>query len=224
MKYHDWTQLKIYGWMALIAVLFLIAATAEAGYRSDKAEATAKQHQSQQQQVSNKQSQYSKAASESVSSASSGGNTQEVGLSSSTENNSTNVVLVPNNNTESCLRVWGIMFGNSSASGGIGVPTRSKACDYEQAGDDAAAAGDHNLAWYWRCHKRALYKPFKTNGLNKQGAIVGCFEKMTDFADNRLLLTRINELQQALEDSIAQGLVCDEATQRCTQTFLGQQK
>jgi hypothetical protein len=99
-------------------------------------------------------------------------------INSRTENNSTNIVLVPNNNTENCLRVWGLSFGREGTAGGIGVPTRSAACDFEQAADDAAALGNHRLAWYWRCHKKNIYKPFKQNGEQKEVAIRQCYTEM----------------------------------------------
>lgn len=94
------------------------------------------------------------------------------------ESNNTNVVLVPNNNTENCLRVWGLSFGRDGTAGGIGVPTRSKACDFEQAADDAAAQGNHRLAWYWRCHKKNLYKTFQSKGEADEAAIVQCYNEM----------------------------------------------
>lgn len=102
----------------------------------------------------------------------------DTSFSSNTENNSSNVVLVPNNNTENCLRVWGISFGNSNGAGGIGIPTRSAACDFEQAADDAASVGNHDLAWFWRCHKGNIYKPFRVKGGTKQEAIGRCHNKM----------------------------------------------
>ncbi len=69
-----------------------------------------------------------------------------------------NIVMVPNNNTESCLRVFGIMFSNQQGGGGLGIPWRSKKCDYEQAADDAFAQGEQKLGWYWKCQNPNLYK------------------------------------------------------------------
>lgn len=99
------------------------------------------------------------------------------------ESNNTNVVLVPNNNTENCLRVWGLSWGNSSGAGGIGVPQRSAACDYEQAADDAAALGNHKMAWYWRCHKKNIYKPFRKGNRTAPEAIRACFDEMSTLLD-----------------------------------------
>jgi hypothetical protein len=94
---------------------------------------------------------------------------------SSHESNNTNVVLVPNNNTAGCMRVWGVSFGNHEGAAALGMPFRDGACDYEAAADDAAAIGQHEIAWYWRCHKKNLYKTF--DGTNK---VAACFEKMRD--------------------------------------------
>ena len=69
-----------------------------------------------------------------------------------------NIVMVPNNNTESCLRVFGIMFSNQQGGGGLGIPWRSKKCDFEQAADDAFAQGEQKLGWYWKCQNPNLYK------------------------------------------------------------------
>jgi len=98
----------------------------------------------------------------------------------STRSSNTNVVLVPNNNTAGCLRVYGLSFGNGDGAAALGIPTRDKACDYEAAADDAASTGDHDIAWYWRCHKENLYKPFRDKGESAESAIVDCFAKMTE--------------------------------------------
>ena len=100
------------------------------------------------------------------------------GDTSNVENNSSNIVLVPNNNTENCLRVFGFAFGKDGTSGGFGVPWRSAACDYEQAADDAFAAGERELGWYWKCHNKSLYKTFKEKGEAKEAAIEQCHDKM----------------------------------------------
>lgn len=78
-----------------------------------------------------------------------------------TENNSSNIVLVPNNNTENCLRVWGLAFGRNGESAALGLPFRSKKCDYEQAADDAFAQGEREIGWFWKCENSNLSKSFK---------------------------------------------------------------
>ena len=144
------------------------------------------------------------------------------------ENKSSNIVLVPNNNTESCLRIWGLSWGNSSGAGGLGYPHRSAACDFEQAGDDAAAIGDHQMAWYWRCHKRNIWKTFKGKGGNKDQAIQACHAKMVTFIDAGTMADRIRELeadrQMLLREREFDRERCEqqvgivrEATRRCEQ-------
>ena len=91
------------------------------------------------------------------------------------EGGAPDIVMVPNNNTAGCQRVYGIMFSSSSGGGGLGYPYRDKDCDFEQAADDASATGQHTIAWYWRCHKKALYKQF--NG-SKEQRIEACHQRM----------------------------------------------
>lgn len=110
--------------------------------------------------------------------ASNEGVSAEFNDNSSYENNNTNVVLVPNNNTAGCMRVWGVSFGNHEGAAALGMPFRDGACDYEAAADDAAAIGQHEIAWYWRCHKRNLYKTF--GGAKADSKILACFDKMKD--------------------------------------------
>jgi hypothetical protein len=135
------------------------------------------------------------------------------------ESTNTNVVLVPNNNTEGCLRVFGLSFGNSSGAGGIGYPYRSAACDFEQAADDAAAIGDHNMAWFWRCHKKNVWKPFRRPDTTKEQAIEACHARMIQFLDNGTMQRRINELEEQkatlLELREQDQAVCNERTERC---------
>lgn len=97
---------------------------------------------------------------------------------SSTENNSSTTVLVPNNNTESCVRVWGLAFGRNGESGALGIPWRSKKCDYEQAADDAFAAGERELGWFWKCQNPNLYKSFKDKGETSEQAQQDCHARM----------------------------------------------
>lgn len=94
------------------------------------------------------------------------------------ESNNINTVLVPNNNTSGCMRVYGFSFGNGEGAGALGVPFRDKACDYELAADDAAASGQHDIAWFWRCHKKHLYQPYRQRGESEEDAIAQCFDAM----------------------------------------------
>lgn len=89
-----------------------------------------------------------------------GGQAINDGNTITSENTSINTVLVPNNNTVDCHKVYGITFGRDDTAGGVGWPYRDVACDYEQAADDAAAMGNHELAWFWRCHKKSNQRAF----------------------------------------------------------------
>jgi hypothetical protein len=100
------------------------------------------------------------------------------GDTSNVQNNSSNIVLVPNNNTESCLRVWGISFGKDGTAGALGIPWRSGACDFEQAADDAFAAGERDLGWFWKCKSKNLYKQFKSKGDSEEQAESKCYDRM----------------------------------------------
>jgi hypothetical protein len=111
------------------------------------------------------------------------------------ENNSSNVVLVPNNNTENCLRVFGVAWGKSGESGALGVPWRSKKCDYEQAADDAFAAGERETGWFWKCQNSNLYKAFKSKGESNESAQNDCHARMVGEANN---LRTINTLKEQL--------------------------
>jgi len=97
---------------------------------------------------------------------------------SSIENNSSNIVLVPNNNTENCLRVIGLAFGKNGESAAFGWPYRSKKCDFEGAADDAFAAGERELGWFWKCENPNLYKSFRDKGESKDSAKAECLIKM----------------------------------------------
>lgn len=125
------------------------------------------------------------------------------GTSFNSESSNTNVVLVPNNNTAGCMRVYGLSFGNGDGAGGLGLPFRDKACDYEQAADDAAAAGEHDIAWFWRCHKKNLYKPYKDSGETDEQAVGQCYtamRQMLGFEDTRARLDSIEHSQILLAE------------------------
>jgi hypothetical protein len=81
------------------------------------------------------------------------------------------------------MRVYGISFGNGEGAAGIGYPHRDKACDFELAADDAAATGNHKIAWWWRCHKKALYKTFKTKNMSDEQATLACWNSMVDMLE-----------------------------------------
>jgi len=139
----------------------------------------------------------------------------------SVENNSSNVVLVPNNNTENCLRVFGFGWGKDGSSGGFGIPWRSAACDYEQAADDAFAAGERELGWYWKCHNKTLYKPFyeRSKGgsreVAKDDAIAACHTRAVGEITN---LATIDQLRRSVEFYSAENGRLNEVLVRERQT------
>ena len=102
----------------------------------------------------------------------------EQGMSLTVEGSAPDIIMVPNNNTSNCMKVYGLSFGNTSGGGGLGVPYRDKSCDFEQAADDAAANGQHTIAWYWRCHKKNLYKQFNDRAKHKEQQIQACHNTM----------------------------------------------
>ena len=175
------------------------------------------QHQGQKQGQAQGQAQIAKGG---TATASNDGNELTVGGdTSNVENNTSQVVLVPNNNTESCVRVWGIAFGRDSSSGAIGIPWRSAKCDYEQAADDAFAAGERDLGWFWKCQNKNLYKRFKDRNESADSAIDQCHARMLATTSTNDL---VQKLQQQLDaaDSHIQLLkgheeVCDESLSRC---------
>jgi hypothetical protein len=148
------------------------------------------------------------------------------GDTSNVENNSSNVVLVPNNNTESCLRVFGFGWGKDGSSGGFGVPWRSKACDFEQAADDAFAGGERDLGWFWKCQNKNLYKQFKGKDESVESAIDDCHTRMlaTTSTDEvvRKLEQRLNAADNQLDLMRRHKEVCDDSLERCTDKVYGE--
>lgn len=141
-----------------------------------------------------------------ASSAANEGNNTEI--NSSTENNSSNTVLVPNNNTENCLRVFGIAWGKNGESGALGLPWRSKKCDFEQAADDAFAAGERESGWFWKCQNSNLYKQFKKKNVSTEMAQESCLAKMVGEvrAMQRIetLTTQLTEINTLRENELTQ--------------------
>ena len=141
------------------------------------------------------------------------------------ENNSSNVVLVPNNNTESCVRVWGIAFGKDGSSGALGIPWRSAKCDFEQAADDAFAAGERDLGWFWKCHNKNLYKQFRGKDESKESAIDDCHARMLANSRDEVVedlerqvevaKRRAQAAENAAELARSHEKVCDESLDRC---------
>ena len=106
------------------------------------------------------------------------GNDQSVEFNSVSEARAPDILMVPNNNTEKCLRIFGLSFSTTDGGGGIGFPWRSAACDFEQAADDAFAGGERDLGWFWKCQSKNLYKPFRSKGESKESAMSDCQNRM----------------------------------------------
>ena len=128
------------------------------------------QHQKQYQ------SQKQTAKSKSSATATNAGNAQNTSFN--TEASAPDIILVPNNNTANCQKVYGISFSTQDGGAGIGIPYRDKSCDFEQAADDAASTGQHAIAWFWRCHKKNLYKQFNGRAKHKEQQIRECHKQM----------------------------------------------
>lgn len=187
----------------VVWLLILIAAPAHAGKPKPPVtnqEQGQSQHQGQGQAQGQKQTSkassdaYSNSLAISDSSATNEGNSLSVNTVN--ESGPADLVLVPNNNTESCLRVFGLAWGNKDASGMLGIPWRSGKCDYEQAADDAFAAGERETGWFWKCQNKNLYKRFRDKGESRQKASQDCFDKMVGPITVRRQL-------QAAEDQLA---------------------
>jgi hypothetical protein len=182
--------------VALLFVLVWISIPAFAGSKYNR-DGTRVDVDVDQKQIQKQQQMQTAECGSAEASASNDGNTLNVG-GDSVQNNSSNVVLVPNNNTESCLRVFGIAWGKNGESGALGVPWRSKKCDYEQAADDAFAAGEREIGWFWKCENPNLYKTFKSKGESNESAKTDCLTKMVGSVTQ---LTTINTLRDQLTAS-----------------------
>lgn len=88
------------------------------------------------------------------------------------------LTLVPQGHTAGCQRTYGLQFGDSNSGAGIGWPFRDKDCDYDNEAADAFASGQMEIGWYWNCHKKSSYKPFKGKGISIEQARDSCFRKM----------------------------------------------
>jgi len=121
------------------------------------------------------------------------GNDQSVEFNSVSEARAPDILMVPNNNTEKCLRIFGLSFSTTDGGGGIGFPWRSAACDFEQAADDAFAAGERDLGWFWKCQSKNLYKPFRSKGESKESAMVDCQDRMMQGVSQTQMIARLRD-------------------------------
>ena len=161
----------------IIVLLFMIGKEAFAWEQMQDQKQVQKQNQKQMQsqEMSNVVSTTSTA---SVSGVSAAGGDSSMEYNSVVESSAPDIIMVPSNNTSDCMKVYGLSFSNTGGGGGLGWPYRDKACDFESAADDAAAEGQHVIAWYWRCHKKNLHKQFKNVTKDKDQQIKVCHKTM----------------------------------------------
>ena len=158
----------------------------------------ANQKQQQQQAMTSDIDLYASASSTadggSVSVSSSGGN---------------DTVFVPNNNTESCLRVFGIAFPTKDGSAILGLPWRSQPCDLEASADDAFAQGNVVLGWMFKCQMKANKKAM--------GGYDACIAKATNSNELMRELVRLKEQNTALRDERGHEITeCEQSKNRVT--------
>ena len=140
-----------------------------------------------------------------------------------TENNSINSVLVPNNNTSECMRVFGLSFGNGDGAAALGYPVRDAACDYESAADDAAASGNHDIAWFWRCQKKNMQKIFGAKKFmlwqkHDAGAATRCYNQMSEGLSMAETIKTLQEANaQLMSQRASDQATCDNAVDRANE-------
>ncbi len=121
------------------------------------------------------------------------GNEQNVAFNSHYEASAPDVVMVPNNNTEKCLRIFGLSISTQDGAAGIGFPWRSAPCDFEQAADDAFAGGERDLGWFWKCQNKNLYKRFRSKGESEESAITDCQDRMMQGVSQAQMIARLQK-------------------------------
>jgi len=137
-------------------------------------------------------------------------------------------VLVPNNNTASCISVLGISAANDSGSGMLGIPlpekllwweTPTATCNYEGAADDAFAAGEREMGWFWKCHIKSLWRPFRTvtEGvrLSKAESVKACHTyAVGEVTDQQLISSLRNQLEFERNERSIERTKCKESNDR----------
>lgn len=144
------------------------------------------------------------------------GNEQNVNFNSVAEARAPDIVMVPNNNTEKCLRIFGLSISTQDGAAGIGFPWRSAPCDFEQAADDAFAGGERDLGWFWKCQNKNLFKRFRSKGESDESAITDCQDRMMKGVSQASMIARLQqdvaELNQLREEELEQYR---QSRQRC---------
>lgn len=124
-----------------------------------------------------------------------------------TSNVSNNTVLIPNNNTEGCLRVFGFGFPTGEGSVVLGIPWRSGPCDLEASADDAFAQGNLALGWMFKCKMKALKKAFGTEA--------NCLSQTVEAVDMQGEIERLrSNIETLLNERKIDRLKCEESKDR----------
>jgi len=124
-----------------------------------------------------------------------------------TSNESHNTVMIPNNNTESCLRVFGLGFPTSQGSVVLGLPWRSGPCDLEASADDAFAQGNLALGWMFKCKMKANKKAFGTEA--------NCLSQTVEAIDMKAEIERLRaNNKMLLEERTIDRQKCEESKDR----------
>lgn len=186
------------------------------------------QKQNQAQDQAQDQSQHANAEIGAVSAIAEGSSVVNEGVSANiTQNYESGVpdtVLVPNNNTATCISVLGISAANDSGSGMLGIPlpekllwweTPTATCNYEGAADDAFAAGEREMGWFWKCHVKSLWRPFRDKGEKKADAIRDCHKyAVGEVTDQQLISSLRNQLEFERNERSIERANCTESKNR----------
>jgi len=129
-------------------------------------------------------------------------------------------VYVPNNNTESCLRVFGFAIPTKDGAIILGWPWRSQPCDLEAAADDAFSQGLMALGWSFKCKQKSLIKAFESEEQ--------CNSVTTATLDLHGELQRVRESNRVLLEERKHDLVelrdCRDSIGRCETALKGEDK
>lgn len=186
----------------------------EEGFSQDQSQEQGQsqgQEQGQEQEQSQEQTAEANAVSEAQ--ASNEGNSQSVQFSYPQRVPATYLNL--SNNTESCVRVLGFSFANTSGSGMVGMPLpRGKACDMWKAVNEAQENGHIALSYAFMCEIRNIRKVWGLERCKElTEAALQSLEDMTTShnfePEPSLVMAQVSqeefdEQQQLVEDRFAQ--------------------
>jgi hypothetical protein len=139
----------------------------------------------------------------------------ELSVNQNYESGPSDQVVVVGNSTASCLSAYGFAANNSHGGAVFGWPFQSKSCNYEQNAQAADAQGNYGLGWFWRCHKKASYKPFKGKGESKESAVQDCHQAMVGYVNSQATIKKLREDIAFLENERAiERKECNESKNR----------